>query len=64
MITFHIEAVSNEDEQLRIIKLIQSFKVKAGVSIKPKTQVSSISQNVLNLVDMVLIMTVEPGFGG
>ena len=42
---------------------IRSRGVRAGVSIKPKTPVSTIAR-WMNLLDMVLVMTVEPGFGG
>ena len=60
LITVHAEAVS----KLRgLIKRIQSYGVRAGVSIKPKTKPSAI-YDVLDLVDLVLVMTVEPGFGG
>jgi len=60
IITVHAEAVP----RLRsLIKKIKSYGIKAGVSIKPKTPTSLIS-SVLDIVDMVLIMTVEPGFGG
>lgn len=60
IITFHIEA---QDDPAEIIKLIRYFKKKVGVSIRPKTPVSGLDK-VLPMVDMVLIMTVEPGFGG
>jgi len=60
IITVHSEASKNLKA---LIKKIKSFGVKAGVSIKPKTPVSKI-KNILNDVDMVLVMTVEPGFGG
>jgi len=60
MIIFHIEATRNPRALIRRIK---GFKKKVGVSIKPKTKVSSI-KSLLGLVDEVLVMTVEPGFGG
>jgi len=60
IITFHIEA---EDDPREIVKLIRSFKKKVGVSIRPKTGVQMLDP-VLPMVDMVLVMTVEPGFGG
>lgn len=60
-ITIHAEACENNLEET--IDLIKSFGVKAGVSIKPKTPVDLI-KNVLGKLDLVLIMTVEPGFGG
>lgn len=46
-----------------IIDKIHKLGCKAGVSIKPKTPISTI-ESVLNKVDLVLVMTVEPGFGG
>ena len=46
-----------------LLKKIHALGVKAGVSVKPNTKVSNIF-DVLDLADMVLIMTVEPGFGG
>jgi ribulose-phosphate 3-epimerase len=59
-ITVHSEAVKNLPA---LIKKIKSYGVGAGVSIKPKTPVSAIKK-VIKMVDLVLIMTVEPGFGG
>jgi ribulose-phosphate 3-epimerase len=60
MITIHAEASKNLKKD---IKLIQSFNCRAGVTINPKTPVKKI-EKVLPLVDMVLVMSVEPGFGG
>jgi len=59
-ITFHVEA---DCDAVETIKLIKSFGIKAGISIKPKTSVEEI-EKYLGLVDMVLVMSVEPGFGG
>ena len=59
-ITFHIEAT---DDPIGIINLIKSNGCKAGVSIKPKTPLDDILL-ILGKVDLVLIMSVEPGFGG
>ncbi len=61
IITFHYEAAKENTSD--IIKLIHSFKIKAGLSIKPKTSPEEILKYLPEL-DMVLIMTVEPGFGG
>ena len=61
VITFHYEAA--KENTVDLINLIKSFGKKAGISIKPKTLVKEIVP-YLELVDMVLIMTVEPGFGG
>ena len=59
-ITFHIEATNNP---VGIIDLIRSCGSKVGVSIKPTTPLSDIFP-ILDKVDVVLIMSVEPGFGG
>lgn len=60
IITFHIEV---EEDPREIIKLIRYYKKKVGVSLRPKTAVDKLKP-VLSMVDMVLVMTVEPGFGG
>ena len=60
IITFHYEAVENV---LSMINLIKSYGIKAGLSIKPKTPAQDIFE-FLPKLDLVLIMTVEPGFGG
>ncbi|MBO5711518.1 MAG: ribulose-phosphate 3-epimerase [Acholeplasmatales bacterium] len=59
-ITFHYEASS---DVMETINLIKSYNVKAGISIKPNTTVEEI-EHLLPYLDMVLIMSVEPGFGG
>ena len=59
-ITFHVEAKS---DIMKTIELIKSYNVRAGISIKPKTTVEEIKE-YLPFVDMVLVMSVEPGFGG
>lgn len=61
LITFHYEAT--KDKTIETIEKIKSRNVKAGLSIKPKTSVDEI-KDYINLVDLVLVMTVEPGFGG
>ncbi len=60
IITFHSEI---EEDPKEVIRLIKQHNKKAGISIKPKTDIGQI-KNILPLVDMVLVMTVEPGFGG
>lgn len=60
IITFHYEAT---EDVKNIIKLIKSFGVKAGMSIKPKTSADVVFP-YLNDLDLLLVMTVEPGFGG
>ena len=59
-ITFHYEAASNSE---KVIDLIRSSGCKVGISIKPDTSIDKI-YHLLNKVDLVLIMSVEPGFGG
>jgi len=59
-ITFHIETVDNPNE---MIDHLQSLNVKVGISIKPDTQVTEI-ESYLSKIDQVLVMSVEPGFGG
>lgn len=60
IITFHVE--SNSDIK-STIDLIHSFGIKAGLTVKPATDISVVYP-YLRDVEMVLIMTVEPGFGG
>ena len=59
-ITFHLEAASDPQA---VIDKIHSHGISAGISIKPGTPVSEVKP-YLGSVDMVLVMTVEPGFGG
>lgn len=61
MITFHLEAAEGRVEET--IDRIHALGCKAGLSIKPATPVSAVEPYVEKL-DMILIMTVEPGFGG
>ena len=60
LMTFHLEATENPAD---VIKLVKSLGKKVGISIKPKTEAKEIFP-YLNEVDLVLVMTVEPGFGG
>lgn len=59
-ITVHVEACKHLH---RTIQLIRSFGVKPGVVLNPHTPIESI-KHILQDVDMVLLMTVNPGFGG
>jgi len=59
-VTVHVEACK---DLMKVIELIKSFGVKAAVSINPATSVDMI-RDVLGNVDMVLVMSVNPGFGG
>lgn len=62
ILTFHYEAVK-EDEVIPMVKYIKSFGIKAGMSVKPLTSVLDVLKYIPE-VDMLLIMTVEPGFSG
>ena len=59
-ITFHVESTVHVD---RVISQIHSLGKKAGIAIVPSTPVSVLKE-ILPLVDLVLVMTVNPGFGG
>ena len=59
-LTFHLEAVK---DPLPVIQKIKRFGLKAGLAVKPKTPLSRLRPFLLHL-DLVLIMTVEPGRGG
>lgn len=62
--TFHIESnMPEEGGVLMLIESIQKAGMKCGVSVKPNTPIDDILP-ICDKVDMVLIMTVEPGFGG
>ena len=60
IITIHPEATENLVDS---IKKIKSYNKKAGVSLNPKTSVNKVLP-VINLIDLVLVMSVNPGFGG
>ena len=60
IITFHPEATPDVSNT---IKLIKDANKKVGISLKPNSEIKLI-ENVLNDIDLVLIMSVEPGFGG
>ena len=59
-ITFHIEATDNPQS---VIDLIKSTGSRVGISIKPSTPLSEI-EPFYDQIDLVLVMSVEPGFGG
>jgi ribulose-phosphate 3-epimerase len=59
-ITVHFEAC---DDPLNVLRSIRKSGKRAGLAIKPNTQLTAI-ENLLNEIDMLLVMTVEPGFGG
>lgn len=62
IITVHKETADNETLR-KIAEHLHSRGVKAGISVKPKTPIETV-EGLLDVFDMVLIMTVEPGFGG
>lgn len=62
IITFHVEALDH-DRILKAIDLIHSKGKRVGLSIKPNTKAEAVLP-YLDSIDMVLVMTVEPGFGG
>ena len=59
-ITIHAEATKHID---RVVELIKSYGVKACVALNPATSISAI-ENVAHKLDMILVMSVNPGFGG
>ena len=61
-LTIHVEADTPENIK-KTLELIRSMGVKPGIVVKPKTPAEAIAP-YLPLVDLVLVMTVEPGFGG
>ena len=63
IITFHYEALKSYEERKEVITKIKSFNVKVGMSIKPKTDVKVLLPFLKDL-DLILVMSVEPGFGG
>ena len=60
IITFHPEATPNTEETINLIK---KFNKKVGVSLKPKSEINLI-EKYLEKIDLILIMSVEPGFAG
>ena len=63
IITFHYEACESPEEVADIIELIHECGIKAGLSIKPNTPVEVVKPFLEDL-DLVLVMSVEPGYGG
>lgn len=60
LITFHIES---SGDPFKIINKIKLFNCKAGIAIKPTTPIQAVMP-FIEYIDIILIMTVEPGFGG
>jgi len=62
--TFHLEAIKSDELDLAgVCSAIRAAGMQVGVGIKPGTEVEALA-DVIAIVDMVLVMTVEPGFGG
>ena len=59
-ISFHYEVVKNIEE---VIELIKNYGIKVGIAINPKTDISVLIP-YLNMIDVVLVMSVEPGYSG
>lgn len=62
--TFHFEATIGNDECLRLVKKAKELYKSVGISIKPKTKLNELSDELLQEIDLLLVMSVEPGFGG
>ena len=63
LITIHYESFSSKQDVIAAINEIKQLNVKVGLSIKPGTKVNEIL-DIVEQLDLVLIMSVEPGFGG
>lgn len=63
IITFHLEACKDINDCLSLCKEIRSQGKQAGVSVKPNTSITELLP-YLDQMDLVLVMSVEPGFGG
>ncbi len=63
ILTFHYEALNSKEEINELIDFIHANNTKVGISIKPNTKVEVLDE-FLNKLDLVLVMSVEPGFGG
>ena len=63
MITMHVEAFDDADDMRQALDMVHEAGARAALSVKPKTPVSAL-EPVIEQLDMVLIMSVEPGFSG
>ena len=63
ILTFHYEALDSKEEIYELIDFIHQNNVKVGISIKPNTKVEVLDE-FLDKIDLALVMSVEPGFGG
>lgn len=62
ILTIHVEADTAENTK-KALEMIRAMGVKPGIVVKPKTPAEAVAP-YLSMVDLVLVMTVEPGFGG
>ncbi len=60
-ITLHLEAV---EDAMKAVDMIRDCGKRTGIAISPETAVNNISDELVKAVDMILVMTVHPGFGG
>lgn len=64
LVSFHTEALDNDLNRIQtLIEKVHDLGAKVGIVVKPKTDIK-LFESVLNSCDLVLIMSVEPGFGG
>ncbi|BFZ56929.1 RIBULOSE-phosphate 3-epimerase [Savitreella phatthalungensis] len=61
--TFHVEAVASDAHAIELIKAIHAKGMKVAAALKPSTPASAVAAYA-DMLDMILVMTVEPGFGG
>lgn len=62
-ITFHLDAVNDVERSMKLIRHIKSRNVQAGITLRPETPVTEYLP-YLKYVDLVLVMSIKPGFGG
>ncbi|HEY4537168.1 MAG TPA: ribulose-phosphate 3-epimerase [Erysipelothrix sp.] len=62
-ITFHVESFSDAEQGVKVVKETIKKGIKVGITLKPNTPLESLLP-YLKFVDLVLVMSVEPGFGG
>ncbi|HHW51396.1 MAG TPA: ribulose-phosphate 3-epimerase [Pseudoclavibacter sp.] len=62
-VTFHVEAASGRDEVVQVARALRSHGARAGIALKPATDPEPYLE-CLDEFDQILVMTVEPGFGG
>ena len=63
LITFHLEACKDKKQIFQLIQYIKENNVKVGIAIKPNTNIEKVYE-YLPFIHLVLVMTVEPGYGG